>query len=247
MSMQAVILAGGKGTRLAPFTTIIPKPLVPIGPYPILEILLRQLKHYGIVNITLALNHHGELIQAYFGDGSRFGVRLRYSHEGKPLGTAGPLSLLSRPRSSFFVLNGDLFTTMNFRSMLDAHTRSGAMATVGVHRHVENIEFGVLDINEKKQILGYHEKPEHAWDVSMGIYVLEPAALRFVPHGKYFDLPDLIRALLREGKAVSGFANKGYWLDIGRPHDYEKAVALFTRNPKRFLPESPDEGSRHRK
>ncbi len=233
--MRAVILAGGKGTRLAPFTNSIPKPLVPIGEYPILEIILRQLKYYGITHVTLALGHMATYLRSFFGDGKQFGIYIDYVIEKKPLGTAGALSLISRPRDSFFVLNGDLFTTLNFKAMLRFHQKTKAEATVGLYRRTEKIQLGVIGVDKASRVTEYIEKPTFSSFISMGVYVFEPSVIKHIPKNKFYDLPTLITDLLEENAAVYGYKNKEFWLDIGRPDDYQKAKDLFKRNKKKFL------------
>lgn len=222
--MRAIILAGGKGTRLAPYTTVFPKPLVPVGDMPILEIVIRQLCYFGIHEITLAVGHLAELIEAYFGDGSRFGVKIDYSREEKPLGTAGPLSLVKGLDSAFLVMNGDLLTTLDFRSLVEQHSRSGAVATVAAYERQIKIDLGILDIDAEGKLRKYVEKPTYIHRVSMGIYVFNPLALSYLEPNTYFDLPDLVSRLLEEELPVAAHVFKGFWLDIGRPADYTFAV-----------------------
>lgn len=230
--MRAVILAGGKGTRLAPYTTVFPKPLVPVGDIPILEIVVRQLSYFGIRKITLAVGHLAELIMAYFGDGSRYGVQIDYSREEQPLGTAGPLSLVKELYSTFLVMNGDLLTTLDFRGLLDHHRQSGAVATVAAHERQIRIDLGILELDEQNRIQGYIEKPTYTHRVSMGIYAFEPQVLNFIPQNVRLDLPELVTWLLEDGQDVRASVFDGFWLDIGRPADY----AFVTENVERLLP-----------
>lgn len=230
--MRAIILAGGRGTRLTPYTTVFPKPLVPVGDRPILEIVVGQLKHFGITRITLAVGHLAELIVAYFGDGSRHGVQIDYSREEQPLGTAGPLSLIGNLDETFLVMNGDLLTTFDFRALLEHHRQSGAVATIAAYERQTKIDLGILEIDEQNRITGYIEKPTYTNRVSMGIYAFEPHALSFVPKGTHFDLPDLIIRLLQAKQDVRASVFDGFWLDIGRPADY----AYVTENTVDLLP-----------
>jgi len=224
--MKAVILAGGKGTRLRPYTIALPKPLMPVGDMPILEIIVRQLKLNGIEEVILAVGHLAELIMAYFGDGSRFGVRIRYSREREPLGTAGPLSLLRDDlKDTFLVMNGDILTTLSYRKLVEYHKKSGAVATIALKRRDVYIDFGVVKLNEMSEIVDYVEKPVLNYLVSMGVYVFEPKVLDYIPDGKKFDFPDLVKRLIEAGEKVKGYVYDGYWLDIGRPEDYERANA----------------------
>ena len=222
--MRAVIMAGGKGTRLAPYTTMFPKPLVPIGDMPILEIVVRQLSHFGIPKITLAVGHLAELIMTYFGDGSRYGVQIDYSREEQPLGTAGPLSLVKGLNSAFLVMNGDLLTTLDFRGLLDHHHQSGAVATVAAYKRQVKIDLGILELDEQNHVRGYIEKPTYTHHVSMGIYVFEPSALDYLEPNTRLDLPELVTRLLQAGRPVEAHVFKGFWLDIGRPADYAFAA-----------------------
>lgn len=230
--MRAIILAGGKGTRLAPYTTVFPKPLVPVGDMPILEIVVRQLKHFGIDRITLAVGHLAELIIAYFGDGSRHGVQIDYSREEEPLGTAGPLSLLENLDDTFLVMNGDLLTTLDFRGLLAQHRQSGAMATIASCKRQTKIDLGILEIDQQNRIKGYIEKPTYTHLVSMGIYAFEPQVLSFVPKGIHLDLPELVRRLLQTEQDVRASVFDGFWLDIGRPADY----AYVSESASQLLP-----------
>jgi NDP-sugar pyrophosphorylase family protein len=233
--MQAVILAGGKGTRLKPFTNAIPKPLVPVGDLPILEIVLRQLKARGFTRVVLAVNHLARLIQAFFGDGSSLGLDIVYSLEDKVLGTAGPLGLIPDLDDDFLVMNGDLLTTLPFDDLMRRHLEGGAMATITAYRREVKIDLGVLEISDGK-FERYIEKPTYHFNVSMGIYALKREALRFVPSGEKFDMPDLITCLHDSGKMIDCYEAECEWLDIGRPEDYEVAVSLFEANRGRYLP-----------
>lgn len=222
--MKAVILAGGKGTRLRPYTTAFPKPLMPVGDKPILEIIVRQLESHGINEIIMAVGHLAELIMTFFGDGSKFGVRIKYSREDEPLGTAGPLSLIKDELTeTFLVMNGDILTTLNYSDLIEYHKRSGAIATIALNKRDVYIDFGVVELDEDSNITDYIEKPTLHYLVSMGIYVFEPEVLKYIPNNKKFDFPDLVKKLISAGEKVKGYIYDGYWLDIGRPEDYEKA------------------------
>ena len=223
--MKAVILAGGKGTRLRPYTTAFPKPLMPIGDKPILEIIIRQLKAQGVTDIALLIGHLGELIMAFFGDGRKFGVDIHYFKEDVPLGTMGGLSLLrSELDSDFLVMNGDTLTTLSLSDLLKYHMNNGAIATLGLFRRSINIDFGIVEVDESAdQIMGYVEKPTLEHLVSMGVYALHPDVLDYINPNEYLDFPDLINKLLAKQRIVKAYLFDGYWLDIGRPDDYEKA------------------------
>ena len=228
--MKAVILAGGKGTRLAPYTKILPKPLMPIGDLPILEILLRQMQQAGVSEVILTVGHLAELLRSFFQDGSRFGLRIAYSFEEEPLGTAGPLSLVcDRLDDTFLVSNGDVLTTLNLQEMITAHHESEAAATIAMHNRKVKIDLGVLELNGSNELTGYVEKPTYDFHVSMGIYLFEPIVLQYIPHNQYLDFPDLVVRLLDAGERVLGFPFDGYWQDLGRPDDYEQAVEDFER------------------
>lgn len=234
-SARAIIMAGGKGTRLAPYTATIPKPLVPIEEYPILEILLRQLRHHGIKDVTLMLGHMAGYIKNFFGDGKKFGLNITSVIEKKPLGTAGPLSLLKKENRPFLVMNGDLFTTMNFSKLVDHHLKKKADATIGIHQQETKIQLGVIHADRHNQITKYTEKPTYYFNVSIGIYALSPAAVSLVPKNTFYNFPDLVEALIAANRKVLAYKHSSYWLDIGRPDDYVKAIEKFKQNRSLFL------------
>jgi NDP-mannose synthase len=223
---DVVILAGGRGTRLAPYTTVFPKPLMPVGEMPVLEILLRQLARGGFTNVHLAVGYLAGLLEAYFGDGQRFGVDLHYWLEDAPLGTAGPLAAIPADSDRLIVMNGDLLTSLNFVELVEDHTRSGAAATVGVHRREVPIEFGVVK-REDDRIVGFEEKPTLSYDVSMGVYVVERSAVELIPPEIHFDFPDFVQLMIDAGLKVNAYLSTGFWLDIGRHEDYELATERF--------------------
>lgn len=235
--MKAVILAGGKGTRLAPYTKILPKPLMPIGEMPVLEVLIRQLKRQGFDEIILTVGHMASLLQAFFGDGSQYGIKLRFSFEESPLGTAGPLALVDGLDETFLVMNGDVLTDINYLDLYRFHKEQGAVATIAMHQRQVKIDLGVILCNGGPSIVGYIEKPIYEYQVSMGVYMFEPALLRFIERGTYLDFPNLVHRLLGEGQKVVGYPFSGYWQDLGRPDDYEQATNDFTSMHDRFLPE----------
>lgn len=216
---RAVILAGGKGTRLHPYTTALPKPLMPVGDMPILEIIVRQLRRAGITDITLSVGHLHGLLRAYFADGERWGVDIDYSLEAEPLGTAGPIALVERLDETFLVLNGDLLCSLDYRDMIDRHRASGAAATIASYAKEVKIQLGVLE-TEGDRLVDYVEKPVLSYRVSMGIYAMEPAVLRFVPKGERLDLPDLVKRLMAGGEKVNLYRFDGYWRDIGTMEEY---------------------------
>lgn len=226
--MKAVILAGGKGRRLAPFTVVFPKPLVPVGDRPVLEILLRRLSKYGFRDIVLSVDHLAELIMAFI-QGSpslRELVNVSYVRDEKPGGTAGPLANIPGLDETFLVTNGDVLTTLDLTQLLAFHRAQGAALTIAVHPKQVPIDLGVLTLDGDR-VVGYHEKPRLSYDVSMGIYVYEPRALSYIRPGEYLDFPDLVLRLIAAGEKVAGFRSDAYWLDIGRPEDYARAQEEF--------------------
>ncbi|MFG1775890.1 NDP-sugar synthase [Micromonospora sp. NPDC049048] len=234
--MRAVVLAGGRGTRLRPFTTSFPKPLMPVGDMPILEILLRQLRSHGVTEVTLMTGHLAYLLEGYFEDGRRWGLSIDYIREERPLGTAGPLRRLAGNLvDDFFVMNGDLLTDLDFTSLMARHREAGAPVTVSVFSRPEKIELGILQLDDDGGVIGYDEKPTLKLDVSMGAYAMSPTALTEIPEGPY-DMPQLILDLLRAGRPVSSWRHDGFWLDIGRVDDYSLANRMFAENPTGFLP-----------
>jgi len=239
--MQALILAGGKGTRLQPYTTVLPKPLMPVSNYPILEVIVRQLAHAGVTEVILAVGHLSHLIQAYFQDGARFGVRIQYSFEDRPLGTAGPIGLvLDQLADDFLVMNGDLLTTLNYRKMIDFHKSHGGAATIGLYQREVKIDFGVIEAGDDKQLENYIEKPTYRFTVSMGVNVLQKASVsQVIETGQPLDIPDLMLRLKAAGKRVYCYSEPCVWLDIGRVDDYQQANVVFDESPGQFLPEKP--------
>ncbi len=233
--MKAIILAGGKGTRLAPYTKVLPKPLMPIGDMPILEILLRQLKRAGIDEVVLTVGHLAGLLQAFFQDGQSLGLTISYSFENYPLGTAGPLSLVQGLDDTFLVANGDVLTTLDLVDLFKFHRRSGAAATIATHKRTVNVDLGVIQFNGTQDVVGYIEKPIYDFQVSMGIYVFEPRVLNFIPYNQYLDFPDLVLNLIEAGDRVVGYPFDGYWQDLGRPDDYEQAVQDFASMRSKIL------------
>jgi NDP-sugar pyrophosphorylase family protein len=223
--MKAVILAGGKGTRLRPYTNIFPKPLVPIDDKPVLEIIISKLAKNGIHDIILAVGHLSELIKTFFDDGSKFGVNIEYSSEDKPLGTAGPLLMMrDKLNETFLLMNGDVLTDIDISDLIKFHHDQQALATVAlVNRKVE-VDYGVVETDDQSSITQWTEKPTIENLVSMGIYILEPEVLNYIPDNEPFDIPELIRTLIANNKLVKGYLFNGFWLDLGKSEDYEQAV-----------------------
>jgi NDP-sugar pyrophosphorylase family protein len=233
--MMAVILAGGKGTRLHPFTVSIPKPLLPLGDVPILEIVLAQLRNAGVTRVVVTLGHLPHLFAACIGDGSRFGLTIEYCQEEHPLGTAGSLLLVKQPEEAVLVMNGDLLTTINYGELLRFHYQQGAAATIAVHRRSMYVDYGVIETTVAGQLDRYIEKPSIPYLVSMGINVVSRESLRLIPPGEKFDMPQLMLAIKSSGKTVNCYETDCYWQDIGRFDDFQKASADFAADPDRFL------------
>jgi len=210
---------------------------MPVGEYPILEIVIKQLKAHGFEQITLAVGHLSELIRSYFGDGSRFGVKIDYSRESRPLGTMGPVSLIEGLDDTFLVMNGDVLTTLNYSSVVRFHRRNKAVATIATRERAIELGYGVIETDRGNRITNYIEKPTLNYRVSMGVYVFEPSVLRYVPKNRFMNVPDLVLRLLRKGERVMSYPTRAYWLDIGIPQEYEQAMRDFERDPKKFLPD----------
>ncbi len=236
--MKAVVLAGGKGTRLAPYTRILPKPLMPIGDMPILEVMLLQMKAAGIDQVILTVGHLSELLRSFFKDGSQYGLEISYSYEQCPLGTAGPLSLLDGLTETFLVTNGDVLTTLNLRELIEFHKANKAIATIASHHRQSKIDLGVIQKDGDCRITGYIEKPTYEFLVSMGIYVFEPGVLSYIPYNQRLDFPDLVKTMITAGEKVAAYEFSGYWEDLGRPDDYERASQDFENMRCQFLPET---------
>ncbi len=234
--MKAVILAGGKGTRLLPYTTILPKPLMPIGEMPILEVMLLQMRDAGITDVILTVGHLSELLRAFFKDGRQFGLNITYNYENHPLGTAGPLAMVDGLDDTFLVTNGDVLTTLNLRALIEFHKQQCAITTIAAHRRQSKIDLGVLKHNGDDRITGYIEKPVYDFLVSMGIYVFEPTVLKYIAHDQYLDFPDLVRRLIAADERVMKYEFDGYWEDLGRPDDYARAARDFENMHEQFLP-----------
>jgi NDP-sugar pyrophosphorylase family protein len=233
--VRVVILAGGKGTRLKPYTVAFPKPLVPVGDMPVLEIVLRQLKSFGFEKITLAVNHLADLLVAFFGDGSKLGLDISYCMEDKPLGTAGAISLVDDLTDPFLVMNGDLLTTIDYREMTQHHIDSGASATIGVFPREVKIDFGVLEVAGNGELSRYQEKPSLEFLVSMGVNVFSRSMLPILNPGEHLDIPDLMMKLKSDGQMVQTYRPDCEWMDIGRQDDYEEAITIFENNRSKYL------------
>jgi NDP-sugar pyrophosphorylase family protein len=228
--MRAVILAGGRGTRLAPYTKVLPKPLMPVGEQAILEILVDQLREAGFKDLTFCVGYLSHLIRALFGSGADRGVTITYVREPEPLGTAGPLRLVERLDDTFLAMNGDVLTTLDYRDLVRCHREAGNVLTIATHQRATTIDYGIVHLDTEAspdRVACYVEKPEFSLLVSMGVYVIEPAALEHVPENVHFDVPTLIQGLLEVGSPVGIYPHDGFWLDIGRHEDFEQATALW--------------------
>ncbi len=233
--MQAIILAGGKGTRLFPYTVSIPKPLIPIGDTPIIEIVLRQLSYFGFTNITLALGYMADMMQAFVGDGAKYGVSIRCSLETKPLGTIAPLKLMNHLEENFLVMNGDLLTDINYRELYDFHMKHGCKATVATYTKKTKLQLGVLDADDNGKIVGFREKPVLENKVSMGVYMFNRSIVDFIPEDLYFGFDSLMYALIDKKDKVYSFPFDGRWYDIGMHEDLVTASEEFLANKSIYL------------
>jgi NDP-sugar pyrophosphorylase family protein len=230
-----VILAGGKGTRLKPYTVVLPKPLMPIGDYPILEIVIRQLARAGFGHITMAVNHQAELIKAFFSNGEKWGVSIDYSLEDKPLSTMGPLKLLEDLPDNFLVMNGDVITDLDFEKFFDRHVDNGNLFTISSYLREQKVDYGVLESDQAGKLSGFREKPSLFYEVSMGVYMVNREVLNFIPADTTYGFDQLMLDLIDAGRPASVERFAGYWLDIGRPDDYLQAIDEFETLKSRFL------------
>ena len=234
--MKAIILAGGKGTRLAPYTTVFPKPLMPIDGMPIVEVIVRQLAHFRIRELIFTVSQESEpLLSAYFGNGGQYGVDIYYSKEKRPLGTAGPLSIIPNLPETFLVMNGDILTTLNYQKLIQYHRSHKGVVTIAMNQKKVHLELGVMEFNRTHRLTRYVEKPTLSYSVSMGIYVFGKKALKWIQPRRYFDFPELIQKLIKEGEKVICYPSNDFWLDIGRHEDYEEAQKRFQEMRKKFL------------
>jgi NDP-sugar pyrophosphorylase family protein len=228
--------------RLRPYTTVLPKPLMPVGDRPILDVIVRQLAHQGFERLTIVTGHLAELIEAFFGDGEKYGIPIDYFREEEPLGTVGALSLLEGLGEDFLMMNGDVLTDLPFGGLLEEHTASGAAASVAAHRREVQVSLGVLEFGDPEddaRLTGYVEKPTYHYEVSMGVYAFSPRVLAHIEPNQRLDFPDLVLRLLDAGETVRARRSEDYWLDIGRHDDYETAMDEFERMRDRFLPGQP--------
>ena len=234
--MDAVIMTGGKGLRMAPYTKVLPKGLLPVGEQPILEIIVKQLRYHGFTNITMACGYRSSLIQTYFGNGSAWNVSITYQVETEPRGTAGPLKTLTHLSEPFLLINCDVLTTLPFRKLWEFHMSGGrSLMTIASQQKQIPIELGVLE-TEGDRVIRFIEKPVRNARVSMGIYMMDPDILAYIPEKQFFDIPDLIRVLLEDGKEVRHYENDAFWIDIGRPADFARANEVYPKWKHLLLP-----------
>lgn len=235
MYKQAIILAGGKGTRLRPYTVVLPKPLMPIGDFPILEVIVRQLAENGFDHITMSVNHQAEIIKAFFADGSKWGIKIDYSLEDKPLSTMAPIKFINNLPENFIVMNGDILTDLNYSNFLKYHCKNENLFTVSTFAKSLKSEYGVLEINENNEIIHFQEKPLITHNVSMGVYALNKKVMDLIPYNQSYGFDDIMYDFIRTGSFASAKNHSGYWLDIGNPNDYMLAIDLFENNKDLFL------------
>jgi NDP-sugar pyrophosphorylase family protein len=235
MSKRAIILAGGKGTRLKPYTVVLPKPLMPIGDFPILEIIIKQLSSYGFDHITLTVNHQADIIKAYFGNGDKWKIKIDYSLEEKPLSTMGPLSLIKDLPENFLVMNGDILTDLDFGVFYDYHTANRNKFTISSYIREQVNLYGVLEVNSSGTLEGFREKPKTIFEVSMGIYMLNKAVIEFIPNNTSYGFDSLMLDMIKAGTPANVKKFSGYWLDIGCPDDYATAIEKFEFDGSTFL------------
>lgn len=233
--MRAIIMAGGKGERLRPYTTVIPKPLMPIGDVAILEVVILQLKKAGFDRITITVSYLGKLIESYVGDGSRFGIPVDFIYEEKPLSTIGPLAFIKDLKETFLVMNGDILSNIDFKELMNFHKDKSAKATIATYKRDLKVDFGVLKYDQDRKIDEFIEKPEYHYDVSMGIYVFEPDILEYITKGEPYGVDSLVLDMIEKKDKVYSYNFDGYWLDIGRPDDYEIAIEKFKKEKTQFI------------
>jgi NDP-sugar pyrophosphorylase family protein len=236
MSVPVVIQAGGKGTRLYPYTRVLPKPLMPVGDRPILEIVIRQLATAGFRNLHVTIGYLGEMIRLCCGDGSRWGVRIRYWPEEKPLGTMAPLRQIAGLDGPFLVMNGDLLTDLDYADFLRWHLGHGQMLSIATYMKPVTISLGVLQVGDNGKVLGFAEKPTRHFPCSMGVYCMNPEVLRLIPDEGPFGFDDLMHLILDRGLEARAYPFAGTWMDIGRPEDFATACEAFEKEPEKFLP-----------
>lgn len=234
--MRAVIMAGGRGSRLAPLTTVLPKPLMPLTDRPIIDVILRQLVAAGVLDVTVSVGHLGGLIESWIRHDSDYGIPVNFLYEAEPLGTAGALGNLERPRGTFLAMNGDILTTLDFAELARVHEASGAIATMAVKERTVEVEYGVVHAGADGYVERLEEKPVLSYTISMGVYAFDPRITDLIGAGERVDFPDLLLRAIDRGETVATYPFTGHWRDIGNRDDYETAIAEFGEAPERFLP-----------
>lgn len=235
MSFHAVIMAGGRGSRLAPYTTVLPKPLMPLSDRPIIDVILRQLVREGVTGVTISVGHLGSLIESWVRHDADYGIPVTFLYEDAPLGTAGALRNIEASDGILLAMNGDILTTLSFAEVVAAHDRSGALATVAANKRSVHIDYGVVHTDGGGAVVGLEEKPTLRYTVSMGVYAFDPRIRGLIEPGERIDFPDLLGRAMAAGERVDAFEFDGYWRDIGNRDDYELAIADFAKEPGRFL------------
>lgn len=227
--MQAILVAGGQGKRLQPYTLVIPKPLIPLKDEPIMEVIVKQLKKNGFKQIHMCIGYFGELLQTFFGDGSKYKLKITYSKETKPLGTIGPLTLIESLDDDFLVMNGDTLSDMNYKELLKKHKLSKSALTIATFSKKVKIELGILEYNSDRSLKDYIEKPTLSYEVSTGIYALNKKVIKLLKHNEYFDFPSLVKLLLKKGMKVNTVHHGGIWHDLGSIESFESALIDYDK------------------
>jgi NDP-sugar pyrophosphorylase family protein len=238
MSKRAVILAGGMGSRLRPYTVVLPKPLMPVGEYPILEVVIRQLARHGFEHVTLAVNYQAEIVRAFFGDGGKWNIRIDYSVESKPLSTIAPLKLIPDLPDDFLLMNGDVLTDLDFNEFFCEHVRNRRLFTISAKERTHVVDYGILRCDGDGQLTGFEEKPALNYLVSMGIYMVNKSVVNDVPEDCKYGFDNLMTDRLARGLPVHVRPYGGYWLDIGRVEDYMMAIDDFDKKRAQFIPDA---------
>jgi NDP-sugar pyrophosphorylase family protein len=236
MDAKVIIQAGGKGSRLYPYTKVLPKPLMPVGGMPILEIVIRQLASFGFHDLTITIGYLGEMIRWCCGDGSKWGVQIHYCPENQPLGTMGPLKQIAGLDQPFLVMNGDLLTDLDFRAFFQWHLSGDAPLSIATYMKPVNISLGVLETDANHRVIGFQEKPTLSFPCSMGVYSMNPELLELIPDGEPFGFDQLMLKMLDQNVPARSYLFQGTWMDIGRPEDFHDACEVFEKQPELFLP-----------
>jgi dTDP-glucose pyrophosphorylase len=233
--VEQLIMAGGRGSRLAPYTTVLPKPLMPLSDRPIIDVIMRQLVRAGMEEIDISVGHLGGLIEAWIRHDTEYEVPIKFLYEDEPLGTAGAMKKLEGLQSTFLAMNGDILTTMAFDDLVKHHQRAEAIATMAINERTVPVEYGVVHSNEAGLVKHLEEKPTLRYVVSMGAYAFDPRIMEYIGPGERIDFPDLLTRCMEAGERVTTYRHEGYWRDIGNRGDYEAAIVDFSEDPERFL------------